>query len=43
MEENDVADDTNEREQVEAIERKRKRDELDDIVNSLTKRKVTFT
>lgn len=26
-----------------AAERKRKRDELDDIVNSLTKRKITFT
>lgn len=36
-------EESNEREHVEASERKRKREELDDIVNSLTKRKVTFT
>jgi len=43
MDEDDADEGTNEREQGEACERKRKRDELDDIVNSLTKRKVTFT
>lgn len=40
----DVADEEDGvREERDAAERKRKRDDLDDIVNSLTKRKVTFT